>query len=306
MPAQIFEQIAEKIEARGDVGAINFSGMGEPTLNPALPSFIERFQGGHDVYITTNGSTLTEPYISKLLAAGLRNMFVSFNGADRQTYESMMGGLDFTRISQRLGKLVELGRGRLSIIVNVSVTKRNDFQLAEIRQHLAELGIGTVFFSLAHSRGGYLQDESICATPAPPPGMKRCDIFAETLFIAANGDVLACCHDLQGTAKIGNLVEQDFDEVLAVKERIMRDGGVDFDICRQCRDIYRFMHAPLPGGRALSSWIYARYTTDERGIGWLLELLRQGRARGSGEQDQNRFYEWLEAIIRQKSGAGSP
>ena len=89
----------------------------------------------------------------------------------------------------------------------------------------------------------------------PSIGQGRCDIFADTLFVAWNGQVLACCHDLEGKGRVGDLVTENLGDVLDRKRRVIRQG-LWFPMCENCNDMYRFVQDSTPDGRPLSEWVY--------------------------------------------------
>lgn len=297
MTREVFEPIARKIIDSGYSGVVNFSGMGEPTLNPLLPEFIAAFSDGLTVCMTTNGSSLTGRYAEKLFSAGLKTLIVSFNGADSELFSLMSGGLNFDRIIGSLREVSDLATGRAGIIANVSVTNLNRGQVAEIKAKLEGLGITSVLFAKGHNRGGHLPGRDICSTPMPPFNASRCDILASTLFIASNGEVLACCHDLKGQAVIGDLLKEEIDDVIAAKASMLEQGGAAFSICAACNDLYRFMRDPSPDGLGLPYWVYLMHAgRKERSV--LIDILKKRRsvARETGER-LNDLQNWLLKIL---------
>ncbi len=295
--------IADKISTL-DVQAVDFSGMGEPTLNPLLPRFVSYFSPKMLTMITTNASTLTPAKIQDLIDAGLGQVMVSFNGHRADLYGLMMGGLDLEKVEQRIQDLVRLSKGKTQVMANVSVTKQTRPHLAAIKARLHRLGVRQVTFSLCHSRGGHLKDASICDTPIPEIGDGRCDIFAGTLFVAWNGQVLACCHDLGGEGVIGDLVTEEVETILGKRQQIM-ETGVRFPMCKECNDMYRFTLDATPDAKPLSEWIYSLYGSADEGADKLMEVIRRQESRIS-ELEQVvaayehgrfiRFTKWLRRV----------
>ncbi len=263
MSWEVFRRVADQALAHDGLQAVSFSGIGEPTLNPLLPRFIGYLSGNVATVLTTNASTLTDRKTGELLEAGLENIIISVNGHNQDLYESMMGGLSFEKVDKRIQHFVEAADGRVKVSANVSISRQTEPHLADIRGYLAGVGIHNVMFSQCHSRGGHLLAPAVCDTP-PPPSNGRCDIFASTLFVAWNGQALACCHDLAAQGVIGDLVADDWGEILRERNRIL-DQGVRFPICRGCNDMYRFDKDSLPGDTPLSEWLYDLYAKkDER------------------------------------------
>jgi hypothetical protein len=184
-----------------------------------------------------------------------------------------MVGLDFEETTRALRRLVDLASGQLAILANVAVSELTRGQLPAIRQRLAGIGIDNVLFSLCHSRGGALRDEAICHFH-PPPRTRRCDIFADNTFVAWDGQVLACCQDVAGSAVLGDLTTMSMEELAAIRRRIL-DEGVDFEMCEECDDIYRFYHDEAPAGASLSEWIYHLYESEDSRLAMLADALRQ-------------------------------
>jgi hypothetical protein len=90
--------------------------------------------------------------------------------------------------------------------------------------------------------------------------------------------VLACCHDLAGEGKVGDLVNEDLDVILERKRRIVREG-VRFPMCKDCNDMYRFVDDPTPDGTPLSEWVYALYASEDERTAKLTETIKQREAR---------------------------
>ncbi|MFN4295125.1 MAG: radical SAM protein [Thermoflexales bacterium] len=290
MTWETFQIVADKVLAYGKTRAIDFAGMGEPTLNPLLPRFIEYFKGKIPTYITTNASALTPKNVERLIEAGLGTMIISYNGADAETYELMMGGLNFERAEKYIADAVERAQGRMRVVANVSVTRQTRPKLAEIRRRLNDLGIEKISFSLCHNRGGHLKGDGICDTPIPPRHIKQCDIFDYTLFVAWTGEVLACCHDLDGVGKIGDLVTQPLEDIVRFKEGLRGQGAI-FPMCASCNDLYRFSGQAGIAGKSVSDWVYALHADQSELASLYIEALRQRDAlleaqRAQSERDR--------------------
>lgn len=266
MTWETYRTIMDKVFAfEGDV-SVEYAGMGEPLLNPLVYRFIAYISDKAWTSLTTNAAALTPRNVQRLIEAGLDRLTISFNGIDKASYELMMGGLDFARAENHLRTAVEMARGqRTEVASNISVTKQLQAQLPTIRDYLTRAGVRTIFFSKCHNRGGNLNDPAICDTPLPPEWARtRCDIFAGTLFVAWNGDVLSCCHDLAGVNRLGNLATDELQTILSQRQATIVHG-IDFAICQRCNDMYRYMHASTPDASPLSEWIYALYASaDER------------------------------------------
>ncbi len=103
-------------------------------------------------------------------------------------FAKMMGGLSYDSVLGNLRKSIRLSNGsRLKIQANLSITKANQDRISRIGKMLEEEGVGPVTYSLCHSRGGNLQDKSVCDTPPMPVERWTCDVMKNTLFVDWRG-----------------------------------------------------------------------------------------------------------------------
>ena len=306
MSWDVFRSVADQFLRDGQFGAVYFSGMGEPTLNPELPRFVGHLRGQIATSLTTNASTLTLPKVGELVDAVLGQAVVSFCGDDQELYQLMSGGLSLAKADQRIRELVTRGAGKLRVSANVSVAQPNQGRLPQIRAHLEDLGVHDITFAMCHNRGGHLDDPGVCQTPLPSSGQGRCDVFADTVYVAWNGQVLSCCHDLAGQGVVGDLTSEGLEQILVRKQHIVQTG-VQFPMCGRCNDMYRFERDSTPDGRPLSEWIYGLYGHPGGPHGELLDVVRRQEARirvleqlvGGYERGRFiRFTRWLRRVQR--------
>jgi hypothetical protein len=272
MSWETFRTVADKVLAHGRTRLFSFSGMGEPLLNSNIARFIGRVSPHVETILTTNGFLLSNDVINALLEAGLHSLTLSFDGADAESYERIMANLRFERTQDAIRRLVSTASGRLNVMANVTVSKLTKDQLPAIRARLNEMGIEHIIYSKCHSRGGSLQDGSICDTP-PSPLDTRCDIFAATTFVAWDGYVLACCQDLAGVGMMGDLTQMTMPELAMERARILEEG-VHFPMCPECNDLYRAAEESPPPGGSLSEWIYRLYESEDSRQAALTQALR--------------------------------
>lgn len=286
MDWQTFETIVEKIRGHvnGEKSSLSFSGMGEPMLNASIYRFIKHVSADAFTSFATNGDILTADNVRKLIAAGLDQLYVSFNGDEPALYAQMMGGLSFDRVQRHLRHALELARGtRLQIRANVSLTKANRDRITPLRDMLVAEGIETVTLSLCHSRGGNLRDPAVYDTPAPPHDPGHCEVLKNTLFVDWRGTVFICDHDLHGEHSLGDLMTEPLEIILQRRQQLVANG-MPFKICRECNDLLKLGFHPLESraGGILSDWLYELYKqTDDPlpeatpSLRWLVAIARQ-------------------------------
>jgi len=262
MDWKTFQTIFDKVNDNVAEFSVEFSGMGEPLLNPLIYDFIKYISKKGETSLTTNGALLTPKNIQRLIEAGLKLLTVSFNGADKAVYELMMGGLNFERAKKNLKLAVNISKDSgTEVGANVCITKQTQGQLKDIINYLRKIGIKKIYLAKCHNRGGFLKGDGVCSTPIPTFDVHRCDIFTSTMFVSWSGDVLSCCHDLAGANIMGSLLSEEIETIQMRKSKIAEEG-VKFDICRKCNDLQRFMKDKTPDGSHLYDWVYNLYTDE--------------------------------------------
>src|SRR5690348_7690662 len=179
-----YEIVVDKIRehVRGERFSLSFSGMGEPLLHPEIHRFIKHVSAYAHTSFATNGAPLTERNVSRLIEAGLDQIYLSFNGHTPELFAQMMGGLSFDRVLDNLRNTVRLAEGnRLAVWANISVTKANREHLTAITKLLTDEGISGICYSMGHARGGNLRDPEVFDTPTLPPDVTHCDVLRHTL-----------------------------------------------------------------------------------------------------------------------------
>jgi radical SAM protein with 4Fe4S-binding SPASM domain len=264
MSWETYATVIEKIRghAKGERFSVSFSGMGEPLLNPLLCRFIEHIAADAVTSFASNGAALTEGNVSRLIAAGLDTLFLSFNGDEPEVFARMMGGLDYETILGRVRRAVALAEGtRLKLRANISITKANQDRVSRIKAQLEAERVGPISFSLCHNRGGNLRDSAVCDTPPMPAPQPTCDVTEHTLFVDWQGRAHICDHDLHGEYELGDLTREPLATILARRQSLLADSSAP-KICQHCNDIMRaggsFPLASRAGG-IFRDWIYDLY-----------------------------------------------
>ncbi len=212
---------------------VGIAGIGEPTLNKHLPTFVRRLtERGVATALVTNGSLLDDPLVDALLAAGLGTIQVSFNGNDRAAYEDHMLGLDFEETRRRVEGMIARIAGRIPVYVSAIQTSRNADKLGDFVAYWRARGVEAAIFP-AHSRGGTIVQLVPRRPAATPPAPPRCGLFNTRSFVAWDGRILACCHDIDGATELGRLGTTTADQLIARKLDVMKRRAW-FAVCAGC------------------------------------------------------------------------
>ena len=151
-----------------DVRSVDFTGGGEPLLQPRLLDWIAQAKAaGCDAGFLSNGMLLQPSISDSLLDLGLNWIGFSIDGADRTTYEMIRRGADFDKLCDNISYLT--GRrvnNRPLVMINFVIMRTNFHQLEPIVRLAHELQADQVNFKQCdvvrgeHGKGHGLFDSS--------------------------------------------------------------------------------------------------------------------------------------------------
>ena len=243
-----YDIILSKIE--GKAKHLFFHLMGEPTLHPLLPIFVEKAkEKGFLPAVTTNGSLLKEKGDALLLAKPYK-VSVSLHAPDANPTFSKPGYLeecvDFAKNATQGGTFVALRLWNLG----------TDADNTRILEYLHKAFPGEWY----DQRGGKSQrmgDKVFLEWGEhfewPDPSLPECDPnedrfchgMRDQIGILADGTVVPCCLDSDGNLALGNIFSSTLEEILnSPRAKAIYDGFTHRraieTLCRKCGYAKRF------------------------------------------------------------------
>jgi len=227
---------------------------GEPLLNNDLEEMIAYCsEKGLITIVSTNGLLLENERSKKLIAAGLKYLIVSVDGADKQTYERYRAGSDFEKVARNVKGLCFLKRQmKLAfpiIELQCVMMKHNAFQ-AEDFSNMAKLW-GADRYSLKKFNTllrykdprNFLPEDSRFVSEAFRRDQDTCKRFCVTpwrsLVINSDGNITPCCSDYFSIRKMGNAFSSNIKDVwnsqkyIEFRKAVKRNIN-DIEICKDC------------------------------------------------------------------------
>ena len=245
MSREEFARVLEQLS--GKTNYIYYHLMGEPLTHPELPDFIRMAaDGGFRSILTTNG-TLLEKRGQALLDSGLHKVSISvhsFESGDAQAHRRYL-----EQIAAFAAKAAQGGT-----IVCLRLWNRgfdgglNDNTLAILQELLP--GTWT-----ENTRGYRLRDRLFLEwgdrfqwpdLSAPlGPEQVFCHGMRDQFGILCDGTVVPCCLDSEGVINLGNVFQQNLNEILqSPRARAMVQGfgcrQASEELCRRCGYARRF------------------------------------------------------------------
>jgi len=213
-----------------------FCGMGESLMNPKCPEYVKQIRSeiGVRVSVVTNGLLLKEKLVQKLSDADITVVLVSVPGIDRTSYEKYMK-IDWDRVLENIIRSHQIMPGRIQI--NATIPDDAEFTPDDVSNFWGEKGIPIAGINHCHNRGGFLEDGALTGKHGVSSNM-FCGILARHNFVAWDGKVLSCCHDLHAENVLGDVATEEFLAVGIKKTPIVAEGA-KYRICKNCNDIER-------------------------------------------------------------------
>jgi len=229
MPDALYEKII-KDASRYDLKSFSPMLTGEPFCDPRIMYLIKLAREKMpktQIRLFTNGSLIKRGDIDALAKMGNVEIWVSLNGACRDTRQKLMGLHDFDAVKAKIDYMVQVGLDpRVSIVCFPIVT-------------WDELGAFGKFHNPRAIRFQSFAGENYRFQRKEPTS---CNRVTEYITVMQNGNVNLCCFDPFGKVIFGNLGEQTIAEVWnsPLHEKYMRahqEGrGQEMELCRSCTE----------------------------------------------------------------------
>jgi organic radical activating enzyme len=216
-----------------------FCGLGESLLNKSFPGYLKRLRNLQPriaIQLVTNGTLLKPQTVTPLLDSRINSIMVSFNGIDAPTYETLMKGARFTdtisNLEYTLEEIHKRENARTRLMVTFILSQENLHEEEKLKAFWDAKGIGASP-QYMHNRGGFVEMDTMSPPESSEPPGRPCIYFEEYNFIAWNGDVMFCCHDILHKNLLGNINRDSMRVIRVRKKRFINDNKWP-DICQAC------------------------------------------------------------------------
>ncbi len=131
-----------------EVQSIDFTGGGEPLLQPRLAEWIrEAKAAGCKTGFLTNGLILNKEMVHNFISAGTDWIAFSIDGATADIYEKIRIGSNFEKVCKNVAAVSDLREGNTPLImINFVMMGMNFHQIEDIVRLSAKLGVDQVNF----------------------------------------------------------------------------------------------------------------------------------------------------------------
>ncbi len=241
-----FERLLHKLRPWTDY--LYFHLMGEPLCHPELENFLNLAgEAGFKVILTTNGTLLPKQQEMLLRTPGLHKVNISLHA-----FEANDLAVPFTDYLDGCFAFGKAAEGRKLICYRLWNQGGADQKNTEILERMERYFPQPWVKERQGTRIGervYLQYGEKFDWPdlSAPDGGERmfCYGLRDQLGVLCDGTVVPCCLDHEGDLKLGNLLEQELEEILeSPRAKAIYDGfsgrKAAEDLCRRCGYARRF------------------------------------------------------------------
>lgn len=218
--------------------------MGEPLLHPKLERFLEMAaDAGFKVILTTNGTLLPKQQEMLLRCSGLYKLNISLHAFEAN--DCTISFEDYLHGCLSFGKAAE---GKKLISYRLWNQGGQDEKNGRILEELHSYFPGDWVQERKGIRIGqriYLEHGDKFDWPELSAEERQKSVFCYGLLdqigILADGTVVPCCLDHDGDIRLGNLFEQELEEILSSpKACAMLQDKASEELCRKCGYAQRF------------------------------------------------------------------
>ncbi|MBI4712404.1 MAG: radical SAM protein [Planctomycetes bacterium] len=253
-----FKKIINDI--KGFCGGIILGFTGEPMLNKEIYSMIKyAVQNGLITSMITNATLLGQGGVIDLLDSELHDLFLSIDGATKETYEHLRQGAKFDNVVNDVRNLMQIKKKRGQyyprVHMQMVVTKTNVHEISSYKQLAERLGVDRAYVKTLHieQRGDekyvntILNEYFIEGDHARYQLDKTGKLELKTEFhfcpkwenpvITCDGQIVLCCFDIEGQYSFGNIFQEDFKMIWnKQKNKVIRQQAKkrSLSICQNC------------------------------------------------------------------------
>ena len=257
MDMALYEKIVH--EASGWVEIFYLFLAGESLLHKNLPDMVRlASDNGIRVVLHTNGCLMTRERAQALIRAGLHEISFSFDGMDPAEYEERRRGANYEKTLKNIRTFLKVkaeekaARPRVDIQCIDFKGEATRERKKKFRALFKGLPVDRINVIPAHTWAGAFKDDESLKPVRKSEEYFPCKFPWCSMAVAWNGDVVACCNDLFGEVRLGNVREQTLQEIWnshamqRFRQALTAANFREYPVCRDCDVPYNHNNARAP------------------------------------------------------------
>ncbi len=247
MTDELYERILDECAGEPGLRRIEPFLMNEPFMDKRMVELIARTkqQVNHAlVTLTTNGASLAPKVIDRLIQSGLDAVWFSFNGANPETYEKIMG-ISYAKVKRNIDYLLSVRPPTLQVFINMIETEPMAPEIEQNISYWRTRGVQAGSSPLVNRAGNVENFEELDYMPLSDKPVRTCELPFYKMYITYNGDVVSCCMDWRRQVVLGNITERGIRDIWNGPEyRRFRRLHIErqeatVDLCSACSYTFR-------------------------------------------------------------------
>ena len=215
MKQELFEKIVSEVYEIEEVTQIDVCGYGDPLIDPELEKKILFIKNNiRDIRITTMSTCqFLEGEIADFISENVDDLKISNYGLTKNTFEAVhRGSLVYEKVKKNILSFLEREKKPHITMAYLILQGINDHETEKWKQYWEEK-VDDIQIWYPHNYGGVMNRyDNILQYDRED--VHSCGRIGKDYMFAANGDVLACCMDMNHKMKIGNMYENSFKEII--------------------------------------------------------------------------------------------
>ncbi|GAX60418.1 conserved protein [Candidatus Scalindua japonica] len=213
MSNDIFKKIIDEIAEIGSE-VIAITGLGEPLIDKDLETKIKyaKQRNIRIVQLFTNAALLDEERTEKLIKAGLDNIIISTDAADKETYEKIRLNLPFEKVERNIKNFIRIRNAlkveKPKIKLNMTVFGENVHQRTYFHRKYKDYVDG-IHFSYARQWGEdkstFSKSDTVVNRYMSKTRVYPCPLLWLHFNVFWDGSVPLCCMDFDCTHPLGQI-----------------------------------------------------------------------------------------------------
>ncbi len=233
---------------------------GEPFMHPKITDYI-KYAVNKNIFTSTstNGHFLSPESCNKIVNSGLHQIIISIDGTTQKTYEKYRVGGSFVKVISGIKNLqkakLENKKHHPHIVIQFVVFSTNEHQIQEIKRLAKELGISDLRLKSAQIENykdgnalmpknpkfnRYKKNKNENYTLQRKRNFKCFRVWNGSV-ISANGNLLPCCFDKNGSFKYTeqnntNINQQWKNKSAKLFRKNVWQSENNYNICKNCTE----------------------------------------------------------------------
>ncbi len=204
----VYKTIIDEGSEKG-LNSLKLNWRGEPLIHPRLPEMISyaKDRGIIDVFFNTNASLLTEEKAANLIKAGVDRIIISFEGYEKEFYESQRVGAVFEKTLDNIKMLMKTRYNLNELLPWVRV---QTVLLDELKPRVEQY---SNFWNEIVDEVAYIDLKNEVGRVSVGKNDWACPQLWQRLTIAWDGTVMPCVNDTFCKMVFGKIPEISIEEV---------------------------------------------------------------------------------------------